>query len=83
MIKVRLSADAADNGKNELPAYERALEVSRRTGVPLMTHHSFSTVPLSQCPGADASEVKMRKGDIYTHTVRAALGRLSALRVFL
>jgi hypothetical protein len=48
-----------------------------------MTHHSFSTVPLSQCPGADASEVKMRKGDIYTHTVRAALGRLSALRVFL
>ena len=37
-------------------------------GVPLMTHHSFSTVGLDLCPGADASEIKLRKGDIYTHT---------------
>lgn len=33
-----------------------------------MTHHSFSTVGLDLCPGADASEIKLRKGDIYTHT---------------
>jgi len=31
-------------------------------------------VPLTQCPGADASPLKMRKGDLYTHTfhVRSA-----------
>lgn len=67
-IKVRLSADAADNGKNELEAYKRALEACEKANVPLMTHHTFSTVPLDQCPGADASPVKMRAGDIYTHS---------------
>lgn len=67
-IKVRLSADAAANGKNEEEAYRRALEACEAAGVPLMTHHTFSTVPLTQCPGADASPLKMRKGDLYTHT---------------
>jgi hypothetical protein len=43
----------------------------------LMTHHTFSTVPLALCPGADASPLKMRKGDLYTHTfhVRAVSER--------
>ena len=40
-IKVRLSADAADNGKNELEAYKRALEACEKAA----THdnHTFST----------------------------------------
>ena len=67
-IKVRLSADAANDGKNEKEAYVRALQACELAGVPLMTHHTFSTVPLTECPGADASPVKMRKGDLYTHT---------------
>ena len=67
-IKVRLSADAANDGKNEKEAYIRALQACELAGVPLMTHHTFSTVPLTECPGADASPVKMRKGDLYTHT---------------
>ena len=50
-IKVRLSADAANDGKNEEEAYRRALEACEQAGVPLMTHHTFSTVPLTQCPG--------------------------------
>ena len=29
--------------------------------LPLMTHHTFSSVPLSECPG------RLRPGDIYTH----------------
>ena len=76
-IKVRLSADAAANGKNEEEAYRRALEACEAAGVLLMTHHTFSTVPLALCPGADASPLKMRKGDLYTHTfhVRAVSER--------
>lgn len=66
-IKVRLSADAANNGKNEKEAYVRALQACELAGVPLMTHHTFSTVPLTECPGSDASPIKMRKGDLYTH----------------
>jgi dihydroorotase len=66
-VKVRLSRDAADNGKNELEAYKRALEACERTGVPLMTHHTFSEVPLTQCPGADASPIKMRGGHLLSY----------------
>ena len=63
-FKVRLSADCADDGKTEAEGYRRALEMSREAGLPLMTHHAFSTVPLAGtegCPGA------LRRGDIYTH----------------
>jgi dihydroorotase len=42
--------------------YEAALEASAEAGVPLMCHHTFSTVSLESCPG------RLRKGDIYTHT---------------
>ena len=60
-VKVRLSASIADNGCNESEAYRQSLEASQVTGLPLMTHHSFSTVPLEDCPG------DLRAGDIYTH----------------
>lgn len=58
-VKVRLSADCANNGKNELEAFHRAQRAAKH--LPLMTHHTFSSVGLDICPG------KMKKGDIYTH----------------
>jgi dihydroorotase len=70
-VKVRLSADAANDGKNEAEAFRRAAAAAVQAGVPLMTHHTFSSVPLGSadqaggelgCPGA------LKKGDIYTHT---------------
>ena len=60
-MKVRLSASIADGGKNEALAYLRAREAALATGMPLMVHHSFSTVTLEECPG------QMRAGDVYTH----------------
>lgn len=60
-VKVRLSASIADNGKNEAGAYRHSQEAAERLSLPLMTHHSFSTIPLEACPG------HLRKGDIYTH----------------
>ena len=60
-IKVRLSDSIADNGKNEAEAFRHAMEAARLAGLPLMTHHAFSTVPLDLCPLA------MQPGDIYTH----------------
>jgi len=38
------------------------MKVAEATKLPLMTHHSLSSVPLVDCPGA------LRKGDLYTHT---------------
>jgi dihydroorotase len=60
-VKVRLSDTIADEGRNEAPAYQSAREAAAATGLPLMVHHSFSTVPLEACPG------EMAPGDIYTH----------------
>eukprot|EP00051_Salpingoeca_urceolata_P035166 m.28537 g.28537 ORF g.28537 m.28537 type:complete len:417 (+) comp8866_c0_seq1:177-1427(+) len=60
-VKVRLTADIADDGKNEKEAYARALAAARESNTFLMTHHAISVVPLEECPG------KMIKGDIYTH----------------
>jgi dihydroorotase len=60
-VKVRLSASIADNGRNESEAYRQSREAAEVTGLPLMTHHSFSTVSLEECPGL------LRAGDVYTH----------------
>lgn len=60
-VKIRLSDSVCDDGKNEAEAYRRALEVSRSVDLPLMVHHTFSTIPLEECPGG------MRRGDLYTH----------------
>ena len=60
-VKVRLSRPIADDGKNEPEAYRAALEAAAAVKMPLMVHHSFSAVPLEECPG------KMVAGDIYTH----------------
>ena len=61
-VKIRLSKNLADNGKNEGESYGRALEAARAVDLPLMVHHTLSTIPLEDCPG------KMEEGDIYTHT---------------
>jgi dihydroorotase len=47
----------------EKAGFAAAREASELAGVPLMTHHTFSSVPLAECPG------KLRKGDIYTHSL--------------
>lgn len=69
-VKVRLSASVANDGANEEEAFRRALSVTAKNNVPLMTHHTFSTVPVEEtnleqksltCPGS------LRAGDIYTH----------------
>ena len=61
-VKVRLSASLANEGCNEAEAYRRALAAARAVRLPLMVHHTLSTVSLSDCPG------RMAAGDIYTHT---------------
>lgn len=67
-VKVRLSASAANDGANEDEAFRRALKASAQVKVPLMVHHTLSTIPVQQidkdclsCPG------KLRPGDIHTH----------------
>ena len=60
-VKIRLSNSIADNGRNEQASFELAVEAARATKLPLMTHHSFSAVPLEDCPG------NMVAGDVYTH----------------
>ncbi len=60
-VKIRLSNSIADNGRNEQASFELAVKAARVTKLPLMTHHSFSTVPLEDCPG------NMVAGDVYTH----------------
>lgn len=70
-IKVRLSDSIADDGKNEHEAYRRALLASERAGVPLMVHHTMSTVKTQLDPD-ESTELgcprDLRPGDLYTHT---------------
>ena len=65
-IKIALSRSWASEfpggpEAGEAAGYEAALDASEQAGVPLMTHHTFSSVPLSECPG------RLRPGDVYTH----------------
>ncbi|XP_062509682.1 deacetylase Oant_2987-like [Corticium candelabrum] len=67
-VKIRLAEDVADGGRNEVEAYRRAILAARNCGVPIMTHHAFSSIPVTgqssevlSCPGS------LARGDIYTH----------------
>lgn len=51
-VKVRLSASAANDGANEEEAFRRALKVSSETHVPLMAHHTFSTINTQRKEGS-------------------------------
>ncbi|KAL5015137.1 hypothetical protein ScPMuIL_009407 [Solemya velum] len=72
-FKLRLADSLSDGGRNEKEAYRRSLSMSESCKVPLMVHHTFSTVPVQRendsgvlaCPG------DMKKGDIYTHMYNA------------
>jgi len=61
-VKIRLSDSIANEGRNEAEGFDRAIKAVAEAGVPLMVHHSFSTVSLGDRPG------RMRSGNIYTHT---------------
>lgn len=60
-VKLRLSESVAAGGRNEAEAYRRALDAAAAARVPLMVHHTLSSIPLEDCPG------RMRPGDLYTH----------------
>ena len=56
--QVRLSADVAKDGENEAEGYKRARSVAAANNVPLMTHHTFSSVQLEGeegCPGGTSA----------------------------
>lgn len=63
-IKIRLGASLADEGVNEAIAFDRARELARAVAMPLMTHHTGSTIPIA---GAEGCPGGLVAGDIYTH----------------
>lgn len=60
-IKIRLSANLAGNGKNELPALKLAREAAEAARLPLMIHTPGSSLPLPRILA------EMRRGDLLTH----------------
>ena len=64
-IKIRLSANLAANGKNELQALKLAREAADATGLPVMIHTPNSSL------GLPAILAEMRGGDILTHCFHA------------
>ena len=63
-VKIRLSSDCANDGKNEAEAFQRALNVTRTANTPLMVHHTFSTIDHG---GAHGALEGLKAMDIYTH----------------
>lgn len=64
-IKLRLSANLAADGKNELAALKLAREAADAVGLPIMIHTPKSSLPLPTILA------EMRKGDILTHCYHA------------
>ena len=52
------------NGENEREVFRQALLAARNASVPLMIHHTNSTISL------DEVLERLDKGDVYTHTFR-------------
>lgn len=46
--KVRLDRNITNNGRNELEVYNRAQMAASSTNLPLMVHHTNSTIDLGQ-----------------------------------
>ena len=65
-VKIRLSADCAADGENEIEAFRRARAVTHAAKKPLIVHHTFSSIPHEGPEGALGS---LRRGDIYTHSL--------------
>lgn len=64
-IKLRLSANLAADGKNELAALKLAREAADAVGLPIMIHTPKSSLPLPTILA------EMRAGDILTHCYHA------------
>ena len=47
-LKVRLDRNITNNGRNELEVYNRAQMAASSTNLPLMVHHTNSTIDLGQ-----------------------------------
>ena len=63
-VKVRLDKNISNNGENEREVFRQALLAARNASVPLMIHHTNSTISL------DEVLERLDKGDVYTHTFR-------------
>ncbi|KAH9513475.1 hypothetical protein Btru_033156 [Bulinus truncatus] len=65
-VKIRLGIPISNNGQNEEEAYRRALQVANFCQVPLMVHHSLSSIDHGNT-GKLGCPKDLRAGDIYTH----------------
>ena len=63
-VKVRLDKNISNNGENEREDFKQALAAARKASVPLMIHHTNSTISLEEVLDT------LDKGDVYTHTYR-------------
>ena len=63
-VKVRIDKNISNNGENEREVLKQALVAARSAEVPLMIHHTNSTISLEEvCE-------QLQGGDVYTHTFR-------------
>jgi len=60
-VKIRLDRNITSGGETEPVVLERGLAAAGAAGLPLMVHHTNSTLSLSSVLGS------LRTGDIYTH----------------
>ena len=72
-VKIRLDRNITDEGRNEAEVLKRGIEAAAGAGLPLMVHHTMSTLSLTQVLGA------LRPGDIYTHCYSAWAGEGGSL----
>ena len=63
-VKVRLDKNISNNGENEREVFKEALSAARKANVPLMIHHTNSTISLEEVLE------RLRPGDVYTHSIR-------------
>ena len=62
-VKVRLDRNISNNGENERFVLKQALVAAREAEVPLMIHHTNSTVSL------ETVMESLSPGDVYTHSL--------------
>lgn len=60
-IKIRLTANLAENGQNEAEGLERARQAADRVGLPLVIHSPNSSLPIEHILS------RMNRGDVLTH----------------
>merc|ERR1712004_393052 len=72
-VKIRLDQNITDGGRNEAEVLKRGIEAAEGAGLPLMVHHTMSTLSLATVFGA------LRSGDIYTHCYSAWAGEGGSL----